>query len=330
MAISAVIDLGTNTFRLLIAEISTDGDPSVPRLKPIYSENRIVRLGEGFGNEKRLVPAAIDRALSALTAFNGVLQNYAVQHLSAVGTSALRDASNQEIFLKAVKERLGWDVRVISGEEEARMTFLGANLILQHREGPMVLVDIGGGSTELIVAEGETPRVMISLPLGVVRLTEQYLRSDPPTPNECRALQTEITKILRDAFAKWPQKAFFAGTAGTLTTLAAIDQEMACYDLDKINRYPLSKKAIERILTKLLSLPLSARCGIPGLEKGREDLIIAGIFILLALMEQGNYDPVIVSDYGLREGVAAGGLRAPNERSGGLRAPASKAASLGR
>jgi exopolyphosphatase/guanosine-5'-triphosphate,3'-diphosphate pyrophosphatase len=293
----AVIDLGTNTFRLLIAEIRRG------RIQTIYSENRITRLGEGFSG-KIICPAAIERAIAALSSFQRTLTQHFVAHLSVVGTSAIRDAVNQKSFLLSVRELVGFDVEVLSGEEEARLTFLGANQILQNREGPMLMVDIGGGSTELIVAEGEVPHFMTSLPLGVVHLTEKYLRHDPPLLEECHAMQSEIARIISDAVPSFPSgKGLFAGTAGTLTTLAAIAQKMARYDVERINRYILLKEMIEEILKMILKTPIKDRLKIIGLEPGREEIIVAGTFILLAIMEVCHYDLVTVSDYGLREGV---------------------------
>ena len=297
MGFSAVIDLGTNTFRLLIAEVDENG------IKPVHSENKIARLGEGFSQEKRFRPSAMERAMRILGSFKNTLDRHPIQHLSVVGTSAFREAENRASLLLSIKENLGLSVEIIRGEEEAHYTFLGANLILQNQTGPMMLVDIGGGSTEFIMTEGATPRQIISAPLGVVALTERHLQGEITTREACNALQKEIEDIIRAHLTKCPQNARFAGTAGTFTTLAAMDQEMRMYDPDKINRYPLSKMAVEAILTRLLPLSRQERCLIPGLEKGREDLIVSGIIIILTLMGLCHFNTVTVSDYGLREGV---------------------------
>ncbi len=300
MAIHAVIDLGTNTFRLLIAEVTKSS------VKPIYSENKITRLGEGFSKEKRFLPSAMERAMDTLTSFKTTLNSYVPDRLSVIGTSAFRESENRDAFLLSIKKQVAFEVDVISGKEEARLTFLGANLILKNHARPMLLIDIGGGSTEFIVSEGETPHLFLTTNLGVVRLTEQYLHSDPSTGEECEALKLEIERVLRDLTPTFPQTTatpLFAGTAGTLTTLAAIDQKMGIYDPEKVNGYPLSKKALQAIFNQLFALPLKKRCHVPGLEKGREDLIIPGLLILLVLMDLCHYDPVVVSDYGLREGV---------------------------
>jgi len=307
MALSAVIDLGTNTFRLLIAEVTTDG------IKQIYSESHIARLGEGFFQEKRFRPLAMERAMEILVSFKKGLSRYPIQHLSVVGTSAFREAYNRDDFLLSIKDTVGFSVEVIGGDVEAYYTFLGANLILQN-SSTMLLVDIGGGSTEFVVAEGGTPKRMISTPLGVVSLTERHLRHDPTTPEECDALQKEITKTLLPLVTEIPKNALLAGTAGAVTTLAAMDQKITCYDPDKINGYRLSKAAISALFAELLPLSRDARCLIPGLKKGREDLIISGMMILLTLMELYHFDSVTVSDYGLREGVLIDRYRKEGER----------------
>jgi len=295
MALSAVIDLGTNTFRLLIAEVDESG------IKPVYSENQIVRLGEGFSEENRFRTTAIERAIGILVSFKKVLDRYTIQYLSVVGTSAFRTAENRDPFLLLIKEKAGFSVEVISGEAEAHYMFLGANLILQNQTGAILLIDIGGGSTELVLADGETPTMIISMPLGVVSLTERY--QEITTREACNALQQEIKTTLLPHLTNIPQNASLAGTAGALTTLAAMDQGMTCYDPDRINGYRLSMSAIETTLAQLLPLSRQERCLIPGLEKGREDLIISGIMILLTLMDLCHFGSVIVSDYGLREGV---------------------------
>jgi len=297
MGLSAVIDLGTNTFRLLIAEVDESG------IRQVYSENQIARLGEGFSEKKWFRPVAMERAIRILDSFKKTLARHPIQHLSVVGTSAFREAENRASFLLSIKEKVGFRVEVISGEAEAHYTFLGANLILRNQTGAMMLVDIGGGSTELIMTDGATPRRIISMPLGVVALTERHLQGNITTREACSALQQEIQKTILTYLTKFPQNARFAGTAGTFTTLAAIDQKMTHYNLNTINGYILSKVAIEAIFTRLLPLSRQERWQIPGLEKGREDLIISGIIIILTLMGLCHFDSVTVSDYGLREGV---------------------------
>ncbi|HEY5599569.1 MAG TPA: hypothetical protein VIK48_02660, partial [Candidatus Manganitrophaceae bacterium] len=185
MAVLAAIDMGTNTFRLLVAEMR-DG----ASMKPLYSENRIVRLGEGFGEKKEILPAAAERAVAALSHFQGTLQKYRIDDLAVVGTSAIREAANRADFLREVKRRTGFDVQVLSGEEEALYVFLGVNLVMKNETDAMLVIDIGGGSAEFIGAEGDTPTFLLSAELGVVHLTEKYLHSDPPAAGELKALRS--------------------------------------------------------------------------------------------------------------------------------------------
>lgn len=298
MTVLAAIDMGTNTFRLLIAEMGNQTS-----LKEIYSENKIVRLGEGFAKEKAFLPSAIERALAALTHFKEILQKYSLDDLAVVGTSAVREADNQTEFLREVRRRTGFDVKVITGEEEALLTFLGVNLVMQNRSDTLLVIDIGGGSAEFICADGGTPTSLLSANLGVVHLTEKCLHSDPPTSEELKALRLAIDKVIKPIGYHFPAKARLVGTGGTVTTLAAIDQRLSVYDPEKINRYPLPRASVERLFKELSSMPLEQRRRIPTLEKGREDIVISGASILLAVMDLFGYDPIYVSDYGLREGV---------------------------
>ncbi|MBI3803323.1 MAG: Ppx/GppA family phosphatase [Nitrospirae bacterium] len=298
MAVLAGIDIGTNTFRLLVAEMN-----DAQSLKEICSAKEITRLGEGFSINKAFLPAAVERSIVALKRFRALLQKHPVDDLIIVGTSAVREAQNREAFLKEVKQQTGFDIQVISGEEEALCTFLGVNLVIQNETEPMLVIDVGGGSTEFIGAEGDAPNFLLSTELGVVHLTEKYLKSDPPTSEELKALRLAIDKVIKPIGYHFPPKGLFAGTAGSITTLAAIDQKMKEYDPEKVNRYPLSLGAIQRIFKELSVMPLEQRRKTLGLEKGREDIILTGSLILIAVMELFGYDPVYVSDYGLREGV---------------------------
>lgn len=298
MAVIAGIDIGTNTLRLLVAELG-----NTQSLREICSAKETTRLGEGFSTKKAFLPAAVERSVAALKQFKEILKNYSVDNLIVVGTSAVREAENRDLFLNEVKRQTGFDVQVISGEEEALCTFLGVNLVIKNQTEPMLVIDIGGGSTEFIGAEGDAPNILLSTELGVVHLTEKYLKSDPPTPEELKNLRLAIDKVIKPIGYHFPPKGLFVGTAGSITTLAAIDQKMTAYDPQKVNRYPLSRAAIERIYKELSLMPLEQRRKTLGLEKGREDIILTGSLILLAVMELFGYDPVYVSDYGLREGV---------------------------
>jgi len=298
MAIHAVIDMGTNTFHLLIAEMSTP-------FRRIHAESRITRMGEGFAVEKVLRPAAMERAMTVLHHFKTVLAQHSIDRLIVVGTSAIRESENRMEFLQEVKRCCGFDVVVLSGEEEALCTFLGANQVIQHQVGALLVMDIGGGSTELIVAEGAIPKQLFSLPMGVVHFTERYLSGNGgiPTPASRAALEAAVDSALSPILEELPHGCHFAGTAGTLTTLAAIDQHVSVYTAERVNGYTLSAAAVHRIYALLSLMTPTQRRDVPGLGPGREDIILAGCLILLRVMERVGCDRISVSDYGLREGV---------------------------
>ncbi|MFQ5597686.1 MAG: hypothetical protein ACE5GK_06510 [Nitrospiria bacterium] len=294
----AAIDIGTNTARLLIAEIDPPGS-----LKTISAENRITRLGEGFSEVSIIRPAAMERTLSALLAFRKKIDKVRIDGLVVVGTSALRNANNRDVLLAAIERDCGFQVSVLSGEEEARCTALGVSLIFEDRDQPKVAIDIGGGSTELIEIHTRNRPFTLSIDLGAVPLTEKYLRSDPADPLEVAALQKRIKGELEKACTRFPKRCCLIGTGGTITTLAAIDQRLTRYDPRHINRYALTDAAVIEILENLAKIPLAARRQVSGLERGREDLIVAGGWILKTVMEHLGHDLLYVSDYGLREGI---------------------------
>lgn len=297
----AAIDMGTNTLRLLIAEHASSAN-----FKTVYTENRITRLGEGFATQKRIRPAAITRTLSALKHFKAILRREAAESTLVFGTSAVREAENKDAFVETVREETGFNIEVLSGEAEARYALTGAHLIFKDRENgdlPLALIDIGGGSTELIVSEDDKPPVLMSLALGAVTLTEKFLHADPPTPVQIRALQDEVDRRLRPAAAYFPKRGVLVGTAGTVTTLAAIEQRLTRYDPEKINRYCLKKDVIRRWLKLFSEKPVAAWQNLAGLEKGRETILCAGVLILCCVMDILGYDELQVSDYGLREGI---------------------------
>ncbi len=298
MAILGAIDLGTNTFRLLIAEIKT-----ASTFKTLYSENRITRLGEGFVDEKRIRPAALQRGLTALRAFRNTLDTMQIKAVSVVGTSALREASNRNVFLEEVKRHCGFDVLILSGEDEARASLLGVSLLFKDQKPAMLVCDIGGGSTEFIGRDGIHPDFIYSTHLGAIALYEHYLRSDPPKPDEMRALKSAIFTELEKLSPPFPWPKRLVGTAGTVTTLAAIDLEMRQYKPEQINGHVLTASRITQIVDKLSGIPAKARAKIAGLEKGREDIILSGSLILKGIMDRFGYDRLRVSDYGLREGI---------------------------
>ena len=296
----AGVDIGTLTCRLLIADLPTGG-----KLIEVRSERRILRLGEGVDQTKRLSVAAMDRVIQCLREWKDVIDTYHVNACIAVATSAVRDAENRDEFLERVAFEAGFDVEVITGDEEARRTLLGIRSGLPDGVTDLLALDIGGGSTEFILDRpGQNP-VVRSIDIGVVRLCERLLHHDPPTDGEVQQAREWIAKETRAAVAGMGnyRTATFVGTAGTITSLAAIAQKLPTYEPARIHNYKLQLSVIQEIEQTLLSRKKTDRIGLPGLEKGREEVIAAGAIIIRTIMETLEINSVLVSDLGLREGV---------------------------
>ncbi len=302
--ILAGIDIGTNTLRLLIAETGPDS------YREISSDRRITRLGQHLDRTGALSPKARERSISVLADFSEHIRQHAVHRVAAFGTSALRNASNSGEFIAEIKKRTGLDIRVIPGEEEARLTMLGVARALRGERGndplsSVLVIDIGGGSTEIITQHPNGQITEASLPLGAVYLTERFIAHDPPTGSELgrlrKAAGLELDKH-REVLKPYPNRVL-AGTAGTITTLAAMDLRLAKYDPDAINRHRLTRDAIDAMVRKLGLSTLRERRTIPGLEHGREDIILAGAIIAQEIMARAGAPMMLVSDWGLREGI---------------------------
>lgn len=294
---SAAIDLGTNTARLLIGSID-----SGPVIRPLAVKRVVTRLGGGFTREKGISGEARERTLAALRDFAADMRRYAVDRVRAVATSAVRDAVNGRAFADEVFSETGIRLEIIDGHEEALLTLRGVVSGL-GREGDFLVFDIGGGSTEYTLARGTNPLFTRSLPLGVVRLTEG--KGAVPAMEEKISRELEIlrSEMMRDGHSSFPAGATLVGTAGSVTTLAALDMELTPYDPLKVQGYILSMEAIRRIFDRLLPLTPEQRLLLPGMEKGREDLIVAGILITLKTMELFGFDSLTVSDTGILEGI---------------------------
>jgi len=296
----ATIDLGTNTVRLLVVEVV---DPL--HWHTLDQQQVITRLGEGLARNGVLSEAAIARTVSQVAVYCRRAEQLGAREILLVATSAVREAHNRTTVLQEIEAATRRTARVISGEEEARLTFLGARYGLPPPADTWVLVDIGGGSTEFILAERDTIRNVVSLRLGVVALTENFVRADPVDWAEYATLATHIeTQLVReishDFFAR---PGGMIGTAGTVTALAALDQRLEAYRPERIQGYRLHRHRIEKLLAFLGSLRLDTRAQLSCLEPGRADLIIAGIAICLAAMKVFSLEDMTVSDYGLREGI---------------------------
>ncbi|MDZ7306496.1 MAG: Ppx/GppA family phosphatase [candidate division KSB1 bacterium] len=298
----ASIDLGTNTFLLLVAE-HQDG-----RLMPVCERETIVRLGKEVDAAGNLQAGAIQRGLACLQEYLRLARAHGATRIIAVGTSALRDAGNRAEFLQRVQAETGLQVHIISGETEARLTYLGA---LSNQRGlaePIAVMDIGGGSTEIVTGTHEVIHSARSADIGSVRLTERFLHSDPVTAAEVAAVRQQARQAMR---AVWPRNEFdkirsLVGTAGTLTTLAAMAQQLAEYDPARIAGFVLSKKTLHSMVAQLSGLTITQRKKLPGLAPARADVILAGALILETFMEVYDFDEILVSDRGLRYGVLLG------------------------
>jgi len=296
----AGVDIGTLTCRLLIADLLPGG-----RLKEIRSERRILRLGEGVDQTKRLSVAAMDRVVQCFKEWRRIVDVSLVDAVAVVATSAVRDAANREEFLDRVKREACFEVELISGEEEARRTMLGIRSGLPHGVTDLLALDIGGGSTEFILDRPGQKPVVRSIDVGVVRLCERLLHHDPPTEAEVHQAREWVARETKVAVADMSNyhTATFVGTAGTITSLAAMAQKLLTYEPARIHNYKLHLSTIQELEQTLLSRKKTDRVGLPGLEKGREEVIAAGAIIIRTIMETLGMSAVLVSDLGLREGV---------------------------
>ena len=295
----AGIDIGTLTCRLLVATVSSEGS-----VDAIRSERKILRLGEGVDHTKRLKPDAMSRVIETIREWKAIIESHGVERYTAVATSAVREAGNREEFLDRVRRETGVEIEVIDGEEEARRTFLGIRSGLPDVRSILGL-DIGGGSTEFIASRQGQPLKTASIDMGVVRLTERVLQSDPPCATEIQQAEALIRDLTRGARREIGDLTdlTLVGTAGTITSLAAVARELPAYDPARIQNYVLELPVIRRIERDVFGKTQSQRVGMPGLETGREGVIAAGVLILRCIMEELNVVRCVVSEYGLREGV---------------------------
>jgi len=296
----AGIDIGTLTCRLLIGRVAGDG-----RLTEVQSDRRILRLGEGVDRDRLLRPAAVARVVETLRDWRAVINSHHVDAQIAVATSAVRDARNREEFLGRVMQEVGFKIEVISGEEEARRTLLGIRSGLPAGVTTILGLDIGGGSTEFMLDRPGRAPVIRSIDIGVVRLTERLLTRDPPASDEVQAARELIRKETEQASIALGERdgVTLVGTAGSITTLAAMAQKLSTYEPLRIHNYRLSLDTIRALEREILGRTTAQRREMPGLEAGREDVVVAGTLILRGVMETLGFSEGLVSDVGLREGI---------------------------
>jgi len=294
----ASIDLGTNTFLLLVADVD-DG-----KIEPVIEREEIIRLGKGVDAAGNISAEAMARGMRCLEEYAAQARAFGVETIYASGTSALRDARNREVFRNQVREKLEVDVEIISGEDEARYTYRGALSCASANIENLTLIDIGGGSTEVVVGNREEIIATRSVDIGSVRVTERFFHSDPIKPAEMDAARHTVRQAIReyDSLLKDRRSGALLGVAGTITTLAAIAQKLPEFDPKKIDGYWLSRCQVEDILEMLAVLPLARRRNVPGLRPERADVIVAGALILETFMADFSFDRLLVSQRGLRYG----------------------------
>ncbi len=299
----AGVDIGTNSVRLLVAEV--DGaSPRDAKVVPVDRRMRITRLGQGVDKTRALAPESIERTVEVLREYRAALDEHGVTQVRATATSAARDASNRDDFFVAAHDALGVTPELISGEEEAALSFLGATADLDA-PAPYLVVDIGGGSTEFVLGT-DAPIGLVSLDMGCVRITEQYLDSDPPAPEEL----SNAVAAVRDLVAEVPREipgateaATLIGLAGTVTTVAAVELGIPEYDPEKIHHFVLTREAAEDVFRTLATEDAEQRAHNPGLEPGRVDVIVGGTAVLVGIFRTLGFDRMLVSEADILDGL---------------------------
>jgi exopolyphosphatase / guanosine-5'-triphosphate,3'-diphosphate pyrophosphatase len=298
----AAVDIGTNSVRLLVAD--GDGTGREAHVVPLDRRMRITRLGQGVDRTRALAPEAIERTVAVLREYRGAIEEHGVTSVRATATSAARDSTNREEFFAAAHDALGVTPELLSGEEEAALSFLGATAQLDA-PAPYLVVDIGGGSTEFVLGT-DAPTALVSLDMGCVRITEQFLHSDPPAPEEL----SNAIAVVRDLVADVPRvipgaldAPTLVGLAGTVTTVAAIELGLAEYDAEAIHHFRLGRAAVEDVFRTLATETAAERAANPGLEPGRVDVIVGGVAVLAGILRVLGFDEVLVSEADILDGL---------------------------
>jgi exopolyphosphatase / guanosine-5'-triphosphate,3'-diphosphate pyrophosphatase len=303
----AVVDIGTNSTRLLIADV----DAATGAVEPVLRRSEVTRLGEGVDSGGSLSEQAMARVFRTLAEYRSAIDSHDCEANLAVLTSAVRDAANGAEFAARVREGYGFDARVLSGEEEAQLTFLGAMSGRPHDDGsdsaaPTVVIDIGGGSTEFIIGRGRTAGFHVSLPAGVVRMSERHIHSDPPSPDELQELASEVRTIFLEGLPADERAGVELGiaVAGTATSAAAIAQELDPYDPDRVHGYRLTLATVELLLARLADMTDAERRRVVGLHPDRAPTIVAGMILLEKAMRAFKLEEVEVSEHDILYGGA--------------------------
>jgi exopolyphosphatase/guanosine-5'-triphosphate,3'-diphosphate pyrophosphatase len=311
----AVVDIGTNSTRLLIADVDRDSG----ELRELARRSEVTRLGEGVDASGSLSDAAVDRVLKVLSEYHDEIDEHDCEANLAVLTSAVRDADNGEQFAARLREEYALDARVLKGEEEAQLTFLGA---MSGQAGPdqtsgngnadpkasepTVVIDVGGGSTEFVVGRGHTAGFHVSLQAGVVRMSERHIHSDPPEPEELQALADDVREVFAEGLPASEREHVTRGiaVAGTATQAAAIEQELDPYDPTRVDGYDLQLGTIELLLARLADMDEAKRREVVGLHPDRAPTIVAGMIVLGEALRAFDLEHVEVSEHDILHGGA--------------------------
>ena len=293
----AVIDIGSNSTRLLVAEVDEG------RVSPIERRSTVTRLGRGVDLSGRLATEAIEATCAAIEPYVATVTELGADRVDAIATSAVRDAANGGAFIAELRERFALSARVLGGDEEARLTYLGATSEHSPRV-PTLVIDIGGGSTELIVGEGREIEWHTSLQAGVVRHSERHLVSDPPTPVELEGLAADLRGLIEAATDGAPPAEAGIAVAGTPTSLAAIELELEPYEPKRVHGHALELPQVQRMLSRLAAAPLEQRKSIRGLHADRAPTIVAGVVTLVEVMRAFRLERITVSEHDILYGAA--------------------------
>lgn len=305
MPVHASIDIGSNTLRLLIAEVKDTG------IMDVYTDRKITRLGNMVDQTGMLQNENIEASLAALREYSSVITRYGAENIRAIATSAVREAENADYFIKKALDETGISIEIISGEKEAALTLKGILLSFPdtafHKPHSALIVDIGGGSSEWILYQDNHTVDLGSIPVGVIKLSQKCLKTDPVSEKNMQEMKTEILSVINTLNSRIGKHinrhTRFIGTAGTFTTIASLDLCLDAYTREKIHLHALSLNTLLGISKNLLPLSLEARKKVRGLEPERADLIIPGIQFTIDIMQFFDIDTLTVSDYGLLEGV---------------------------
>lgn len=301
--IVAAVDCGTNSTRMLVS----DGTTSLAR--PM----RITRLGQGVDATGRLAPEAIERTAVVLREYREQMDAFGVERVRVTATSAARDADNRDDFFDVAESIVGVRPELLPGDEEGRLSFLGATAELEPADGPFLVADIGGGSTEFVVGSTE-PDGVLSVDIGCVRMTEKFLHGDPPTAEELSQAISVVHAYLEDVARELPtlrEARRFVGLAGTVSAMAAVEIGLADYDRDRIHHFVLTRAAAEDVFRTLATESLADRVWNPGLDPQRAEVIVGGAVVLVTIMRHFDFDECLVSESDILDGLVASQLETP-------------------